>query len=278
LPRPGKWSLHCTRGPGDRIAWLRYQHLIAAADRRSTRLELITDLLGYNTWRARTALHVPPPQNWVGDLMIECETEIVKMQGELILELSKGVDRFQARWDLTTRTCTLVRVSGNQETVMDTRPTALQPGAHRLRFANVDERLLVWVDNNLPFGEGAPYSAPARSGPTEENDLKRPASIGVRGTEVKVRHLKIWRDTYYTANLAAPDAGAEVDFGKAADWEPLRNLPVRTYYVQPGHFLVLGDNSPESSDSRSWGLVPQRLLLGKALLLYYPFSRAGVVR
>ena len=57
-------------------------------------------------------------------------------------------------------------------------------------------------------------------------------------------------------------------------WTALQyNMPVLTLYVQPDHFLGLGDNSPESSDSRSWGLVPKRLLLGKAVLVYYPFGR-----
>jgi len=51
-----------------------------------------------------------------------------------------------------------------------------------------------------------------------------------------------------------------------------------TLYVQPNHYLCLGDNSPESSDSRVWGLVPNRLLLGRALLVYYPFGRAGRIR
>jgi signal peptidase I len=51
-----------------------------------------------------------------------------------------------------------------------------------------------------------------------------------------------------------------------------------TFYVQLDHFLCLGDNSPESSDGRNWGLVPRRLLLGKALLVYYPFSRGGRIR
>ena len=54
--------------------------------------------------------------------------------------------------------------------------------------------------------------------------------------------------------------------------------PVATWYVQPSHYLCLGDNSPESSDGRSWGLVPRRLLLGRALLVYYPFSRVERIR
>ncbi|TMQ32216.1 MAG: hypothetical protein E6K70_19800 [Planctomycetota bacterium] len=92
-----------------------------------------------------------------------------------------------------------------------------------------------------------------------------------------VSHVKLWRDTYYTANATrngnGPDAERNVDLSNPNDWGPLSTLPIRTYYVQPGHFLCLGDNSPESSDGRSWGLVPKRLLLGRALLIYYPFGR-----
>jgi signal peptidase I len=55
-------------------------------------------------------------------------------------------------------------------------------------------------------------------------------------------------------------------------------MPVRTYYVQPGHFLCLGDNSPHSSDGRAWGLVPERLMLGRALMVYYPFPPLGEKR
>jgi len=69
-----------------------------------------------------------------------------------------------------------------------------------------------------------------------------------------------------------------VKLGERDNLEGLGNLPVSTYYVQPGHFLCLGDNSPESSDGRSWGTVPERLLLGRALLVYYPFRRAGRIR
>ena len=49
-------------------------------------------------------------------------------------------------------------------------------------------------------------------------------------------------------------------------------------YVQPGHYLCLGDNSQASSDSRDWGLVPHRLMLGRALAVYYPIERIGPIR
>ena len=76
----------------------------------------------------------------------------------------------------------------------------------------------------------------------------------------------------------SPAAYWEDFWSNPARWDPLRKLDFATYYVQKGHYLCLGDNSPESSDSRTWGLVPQRLMLGRALMVYYPFSRAGLIR
>ncbi len=270
-------------------AWLRYQHIVRG---HGNKPRLITDFMGYNTWESRDVPHHPPSENWVGDLLLECEVTIDKLQGELMLELSKGTDRFRARWDLATGDCTLFRLPhfkplerSNEEQNLGTRPTALKKaGKYRLRFANIDEKLTVWVDNTLPFGEeGVVYEAPKEKGPTKENDLE-PASIGTRGASLTVRHLTLWRDTYYTASFDAPGSsdhsGHNVDFGDPTTWGGLQDaqMPVITMYVQPGHFLCLGDNSPESSDGRSWGLVPERLLLGKALLVYYPFNRAGRIR
>lgn len=38
------------------------------------------------------------------------------------------------------------------------------------------------------------------------------------------------------------------------------------------YYFAMGDNSPNSADSRMWGLVPQREIVGKAVFIYYPFS------
>jgi type IV secretory pathway protease TraF len=51
-----------------------------------------------------------------------------------------------------------------------------------------------------------------------------------------------------------------------------------TYYVQPGHYLCMGDNSSQSSDGRMWGLVPDRLMLGRAVFIFFPFDRIGFIR
>jgi signal peptidase I len=49
----------------------------------------------------------------------------------------------------------------------------------------------------------------------------------------------------------------------------------RPYTVPAGSYFMMGDNRLDSDDSRSWGPVPARDLIGKAFLIYWPISRIG---
>jgi len=48
--------------------------------------------------------------------------------------------------------------------------------------------------------------------------------------------------------------------------------------LKEGEYFVLGDNRRASSDSRKWGTVPKRYIIGEAWLRAWPINRADVVK
>ena len=82
-----------------------------------------------------------------------------------------------------------------------------------------------------------------------------------------------------TVELAGPTV--TIDRGGAG------TLVLTEPYVAPGHFenqyatytlgvddyFVMGDNRIESSDSRSWGLLPKKDIVGRALIRLLPLQR-----
>ncbi|HVW19235.1 MAG TPA: signal peptidase I [Solirubrobacteraceae bacterium] len=52
------------------------------------------------------------------------------------------------------------------------------------------------------------------------------------------------------------------------------NYP-KTITIPPDHWFMMGDNRGESEDSRYWGPVPKKWIIGGAFATYWPIDRIG---
>jgi len=54
------------------------------------------------------------------------------------------------------------------------------------------------------------------------------------------------------------------------------NLP-EEITIPKGHFFMMGDNRGESADSREWGPIPEKWMIGKAFVTYWPPGKIGTL-
>jgi signal peptidase I len=66
--------------------------------------------------------------------------------------------------------------------------------------------------------------------------------------------------------------GAVANKFTRADLAPLFPDATTEFVVRPNHYLVMGDNTMESSDGRSWGDFPRTNLSGRFCFVYWPIS------
>jgi signal peptidase I len=50
---------------------------------------------------------------------------------------------------------------------------------------------------------------------------------------------------------------------------------VSNYTLSPHEYFVMGDNREFSSDSRSWGPLPENMITGRALIRVFPLKKMG---
>jgi signal peptidase I len=93
----------------------------------------------------------------------------------------------------------------------------------------------------------------------ELNLIKR--VVGVPGDQVTIEEGTVWVNG---EAIVEPYIADSPNYN--GSWE-----------VPSGNYFVLGDNRNNSSDSHSWGFLPEENLLGKALYVYWPPADWGEV-
>ena len=97
--------------------------------------------------------------------------------------------------------------------------------------------------------------------------------IGVGGENVEIRDGQIFING---EKLTQPDSIVKTFYYNRPDWAYGKEDQI--IKVPAGHLFVLGDNSAQSSDSRNWGFVPRKDLIGRAILIWWPPKRFRLIK
>jgi signal peptidase I len=72
----------------------------------------------------------------------------------------------------------------------------------------------------------------------------------------------------YVNDIPLQDDYVAAEFRSHDDWGP--------QIIPEGYYFVMGDHRNNSSDSRHWGMVPKRYIIGKVQLRWWPMPTARV--
>jgi len=344
-PLPDVRALRRSPAAGDEWDWVRYRHLRPTSEQwneadlgmpvEDVTPKLILDQCAYNPFNALS----PQPYGifWVGDLEMSLELELLDLAdgAAVLLELVEGDRTYRCRIDAATGVASLsyydtlagataaAEASDGRATIesplAEGQTEVIGPGAHSFVFANVDDALTLWVDDDpvlftavdgsgpAPQTPYPPYTAIRVQEPTER-DLA-PAGFAVKNLAARASDMTIRRDLYYRGSFRDPDdlgpamrkEFEDVEQGRFSELASLADdpaayarryrggplladnslVPRRAYELTLGEdeFLMLGDNSPSSLDSRLWSntrgaprrhAVPRDALVGTAFAIYWP--------
>ncbi len=282
---------------------------------RDRKGQLITDFYAYNAYRQAIRTELEPNYSqlqrkkeylaslerarrvgthWVGDLACECTAKVEGGDGQILLRLIEGGHQFQCEIELTTGVArisiddgtrpfdSVAAVDGKAPTELTGSTDVKGRGTHRLRFANVDDQLRLWVNNELVKFEAngkehpATYAGidPRPSYSVDDPGDLYPARIGCRNATVKLSQLRILRDIYYVAVkqsgegdyvnnvspnqlakvFSTPETWADSELFSFADSAASNGRGKRSVEFVMGEeqYFPMGDNSPQSRDARLW--------------------------
>jgi len=116
-------------------------------------------------------------------------------------------------------------------------------------------------------GQGGGHAQPCDRGtPSESTQTFVKRVVGLPGDHLlivngRVRRNGVWEKGSYLQ--PCPD-GPDCTFAQSIT-------------VPPGEYYMMGDNRGYSDDSRFWGPVPQKWIIGVAFFTYWPLDRIGTL-
>lgn len=262
------------------------------ADTREHWLQLtgktIQDSYGYNSLQPS----MQPSVRNVSDVRLRLVLVPGGTQGTISLDLLRGTDGFVAHLsaDGTVRLMRHERGSVDRE-IDNGRTDALRPPHPvTIEFENVDYRVALRIDGAEVVATDESQYRPDVAGLLRAADTLGPGPeaavrIGAKELPLEIRHLSVHRDVYYRSEIFTEESRGKLRnaFVHYPGWGTMTN-PIYLRESPPDYFC-LGDNSPQSKDSRLWwevcpllesrgdyqhGTVPGDQMIGRAFFVYWP--------
>lgn len=207
---------------------------------------------------------------YCSDLMVRFYCRSAAPQGRIGASLSKYRTNYNAWVDLTGEMVITKddRNGGATELARKSIEPSLINKSILLKFANVDHQLIFqFGSEKLSYDLGRSLEDAGRV----RTDIHPRLEISGSG-KLTLSHVVVFRDIHYTTSQ---EANGPIN-SRAID---------KPFALGKDEFFVLGDNSPNSADSRLWnreglankglspyrvGIVPRDYLVGKALFVYWP--------
>lgn len=214
----------------------------------------------------------------VNDGGLELDVEFLEASGTLRIDLREEGDCFRASLVLTgegsdageveltvrlerlriianTKDVFGASVLAEPETLVEQALTIHANSIHRLHFSNIDNTLFLslgdklalshtYSDNRLPKGVSV---APGKT-------IGAQAAVGGEDLLARISRLRVVRDFNW---ISRGEFGVE-----------------RPISLGPGEYFLLGDNSSQSLDGRTWGATRKSDILGRPLKVIWPRERA----
>ena len=118
------------------------------------------------------------------------------------------------------------------------------------------------LDNTTPHFANV-YSFDQKIPSRDENGKIRfpyPSAVYSFDPNVPARDHHLLKDQFYSGHILLQDPRSRL------------HTPSDTMVVPPRHYLVFGDNTATSFDSRFWGFVPEENIIGRSFFIYWPID------